>query len=1011
MKKRQTTYRLGLLTIILFFAFQATAQSNLEQLFVNPPDYAKPRGYWIWGHGNYDYSTIKRELKAFKEMGLGGVDIFDMGIADPYDIIPDGNPFLGEKMLDGIAFALQEANKLDLKMGFSVSNGWNAGGDWTAPDEMLMQLLFWQDTLKGPVKIEEVGFPELPKIFKKPYGTFELFPQLNDEGFPEFYEDVSLLAYPLSADNKIADTEKVLFFNVDDLKGNKIKLDLPEGNWVLTRAVVSPLGQKMWMRSSNSNGFIMDHYSKKATKNHFEHIVGKLEERLGDLGESSLERLYLCSFEAEDYIIWSPELKEEFFAQHGYEPDVYMPVFTGQKVLDENTTKRFLHDYRSTVSEMFVNYHYRQASQICRDHGLLLASESGGPGPPLHYVPTEDLKALGAVDIMRGEFWNMPQRWKDKKGRDLLQVVKNIASAAHIYGHKVVEMESFTSQTKHWQEAPYDLKKIADQAFCQGMTRVIYHTMPHSPPEAGVPGWSYQAGTHIHPKMTWWDMSKPFHTYLARCSALLMQGNFVADVAFYYGSDIPNFAIGSKYPREGLGEGYDYDDLNTEILLQTEKVENGKIILPSGMQYHVLVLPDSAVMELRVLKKVEELLQKGATIIGPKPKFVYGLNQFEAQEVELKKIADNIWGKSSAKRKRKKNYGKGTIITGYTAREILEEKGIFQDFNYKVASNQSAPLIDYIHRSTGEEEIYFIRNMDTLALIANLNFRIPQNMKPAIWDPVSGEISQPAIFRFHEKGLEMPLKLEGLQSYFIVFSKTNESLSFINKITKNGEILFPAETMEDFDFSAKFQENQAIVFQTSLPGEYELIRNNGAVEKENFSTAPQIKILENSWQVHFPYGWGFDPVQQFDELMDWTAHPNSALKIFSGKASYKTSFEVEDEFLELKSNYFLDLGELGDVATVYLNGKEVGTSIFPPHQLNIDGIIKSGLNYLEVEVANTWLNQLIGESKKPLDEQRTRSNLGNTNGERPWSNYSPKRSGLLGPVRIISRPFMEFPRE
>jgi len=309
-------------------------------------------------------------------------------------------------MLDGIAYALQEARKLDLSMGLSVSNGWNAGGDWTGPDEKIMRLLFCQDTLRGPVELSEVGFPEIPRKFQKPYGTYDLFPQVGPDGFPEYYENVALVAFPVTADNLITDFNRIIYFDPGKIQGKRVAVNLPEGNWILMRAVVTPLGQKMWMRSDRSNGFIMDHYSRKATKHHFEYIVGKLEDKMGNLGESALERLYLASFEAEDYVIWSPELPETFYEQHGYRIDPYIPALAGQKIVNDETTERFLYDYRLTVSEMFVNNHYRQASQICRDHGVLLASESGGPGPPLHYVPTEDLKALGSVDIMRGEFWN-----------------------------------------------------------------------------------------------------------------------------------------------------------------------------------------------------------------------------------------------------------------------------------------------------------------------------------------------------------------------------------------------------------------------------------------------------------------------------------------------------------------------------------------------------------------------------------------------------------------------------
>ena len=987
MKKLFTT----IIVFLILFTFEVSAQDQLEEIFKNPPNMAKPRGYWVWGHGNFDYSTIKKELKAFKEMGLGGMDIFDMGIADPYDIIPAGNPFMGEEMLDGITFALKEAKKLDLKMGFSVSNGWNAGGSWTEPDEMIMQLLIWKDTLKGPVKIDEIGFPKLPVTFKKPYGSFELFPQYGKDGFPEYYQNVGLQAYPLIANN-IMDTANVLYFNTDKIDGNKVNIELPEGDWVLTRVVVSPLGQKMWMRSDNSPGFIMDHFSKKATKHHFEHIISKLEERLGDLGESSLERLYLCSFETEDYIIWSPELKKEFFALHGYKPDPFLPVFSGQQVVDKETTERFMHDYRITVSEMFVNNHYKQASEICHEHGLLLASESGGPGPPLHYVPTEDLKALGAVDIMRGEFWNMPLKWEDRLGRNLLQVVKNIASAAHIYGHKIVEMESFTSQTKHWQESPFELKKIADQAFCEGMTRVVYHTMPHSPPEAGVPGWSYQAGTHIHPKMTWWDMSKPLHAYLAKCSAMLMQGNFVADVAFYYGNEIPNFAIGSKYSREGLGAGYDYDDLNTEILLQTDKVVNGNIVLPTGMQYKILVLSDNIKMELNVLRKVEELLQKGATIIGTKPEKVYGLENFRDQEAEMKEIADKIWGNGT--KKRKKEYGKGTIITGFTAKEILEEKSYFQDFAYQTSTGEKT--LDYIHRSTENAEIYFMRNKDSVTVSANVRFRVDR-MEPAFWNPVTGEMSAPAIYNQQTKGMEMPIKLSPYESVFVVFKK-EEPKAHINEITYNGNVLFPTITPNEANFSAIFDANGSIEFYAAKEGDYELKMSDGNTERITISKPQKELLIDKSWDVTFPAGWGFHPIQKFEKLIDWTQHENDEIKIFSGKAVYKTTFEFEG--LSSNENYYIDLGKVGEVAQIYLNGEEVGISIYPPHRLLINEQLKEGSNHLVVEVANTWLNQLIGESEKPLENQRTRSNLGSSNGKRPWSEYEPLPSGLIGPVKI-----------
>ena len=223
-------------------------------------------------------------------------------------------------------------------------------------------------------------------------------------------------------------------------------------------------------------------------------------------------------------------------------------------------------------------------------------------------MPTEELKALGSVDIMRGEFWNGKTEQLTPDGFEELQIVKPIASAAHIYGHRVVEMEAFTSHI-NWQEGPDVFKPLADRAFCEG------HDARRLPHDGAQPSRSGSARldlpgrfAHEHqPHLV--ELSEPLHAYFARCSALLMQGDFVADVAWYYGDEVPNFAK-PKHLRPGLGYGYDYDDLNTEVLLRAGVDGEGKILLPSGMRYAVLVLPDdNHRMSLAVLAEARGVVE------------------------------------------------------------------------------------------------------------------------------------------------------------------------------------------------------------------------------------------------------------------------------------------------------------------------------------------------------------------------------------------------------------------
>ena len=846
------------------------AQSQLKSIFVTPPDVAKPRAYWLFGQGNYDYTQITSDLKAYKEMGYAGLDIFDLGIGDPYNKVPSGPAYMSDEQLDGVVFAMKEAKKLGLRMGMSVSNGWNAGGDWTTNDEMSMNMLFSKDTVQGPLKISKIKFPSIPTFCTKVFGKFPLYPIIGKDGFPEYYENVSLVAYPLTENGLIGSLDQVIRFDTKKINGNVVDIELPAGKWVLLRSVVSPLGQKMWASSDNSHGYIMDHFSEKATNHHFSHLFNRLESRMGTLKGSALERFYLCSFESEATTEWSPALADYFFKLNGYSIDPYIPILAGQKVVDNETTQRFLHDYRYAISEMFVNNHYRQARKMCNDKGLLIASESGGPGPPVHRVPTEDYKALGAVDVMRGEFWNNINQaeFNDERGGDILSVIKNVAGAAHVYGRKVVEMEAFTGR-KHWRENPLELKKLADYAFCNGMTRVVYHTGTLSPKEAGLPGWSYGAGTHIAPNLSWWSLSKPMHDYFARVGGMLLQGNFVADVAYYRGEDVPNFGIGYKYTKETLGEGFDYDDINTEILLQTTDVENGKIKLPCGMTYSVLVLPNNGKMSIEVLRVIENLLQKGATIIGNKPTTVYGLANFKAREAEMIELANKIWGTSSAKRQIRK-YGNGQLITGYTEKEILTKQGIAPDLLAK-AENKTSKLA-YIHRSTDKEEIYFVSNTDSVPVTAQVQFRAT-GMQPQLWNPVTAETTVLSDYMVDAKKTTCSISLSGYGSVFVIFSK-------------------------------------------ELPSKLGVFSTKKSIDARSISSLS----LNGPWDVRFTYGYGFDPIQKFDSLVDWRNHSNKELSSYSGLASYKLAFNVSKEFLSTNNSYSISLGKVGEVARVYLNG-------------------------------------------------------------------------------------------
>jgi len=97
---------------------------------------------------------------------------------------------------------------------------------------------------------------------------------------------------------------------------------------------------------------------------------------------------------------------------------------------------------------LIINNLYKNAKELCNKYGLKINCEAGGPGYPLYNGPAEPLKALGALDIPRGEFWiNHSRYYQDntKDSIDILRVVKEVAAASHIYEKGIVEQEAFTS--------------------------------------------------------------------------------------------------------------------------------------------------------------------------------------------------------------------------------------------------------------------------------------------------------------------------------------------------------------------------------------------------------------------------------------------------------------------------------------------------------------------------------------------------------------------------------------
>ena len=757
--------------------------------------------------------------------------------------------------------------------------------------------------------------------------------------------------------------------------------DVPEGNWTLMRFVCANTGERLKVPSPNSDGLATDHFSAEATRDFITTLLGRLETKLGDLSNSGIKQLYLPSYEVRG-LIWTPEFLEQFKKYRGYDMTTYLPALVGCRIENEDRTRRFQYDFQKTRGDLLVDAFYREASKTVHEKGLGIEAEAGGPGPPVHHVPVDALRALGAVDEMRGEFWpwrpDMSQLW----------VVKETACAAHIYGRRRVHMESFTG-FRHWQDGPNELKPSADRAFCEGMNHIVWHTSTHQPEEAGKPGWVYGAGSHLTPNLAWWPLAKPFLDYLSRCSFMLQQGKFIGDVCYYYGDQGANF-VPPKHTDPSLGLGYDYDVTNAEVILTRMSVQDGLITLPDGMHYELLVLPERDDFDLKVLQKIEQLLQAGATVVGPKPVRSNGLTDYPNRDRQVQQLADQIWGDCDGKNIFERPYGKGKIVWGRSLRAILQQKGVGPDFEF-ISEQHDLPTsdIDYIHRKTPDTDIYFLRNKTSKPITGVALFRVA-NKIPEFWHPDSAQRIESALYEQVDGATRVPISLGSNGSVFVVFRKSAEPFHVTS--IKPPVVLWKAG---DHD----------ICFASATGGEYTFRLSNEQTLEVALDPLPKPIDLKSEWTVHFPTGWGAPKSTSFEKLISWTSNEIEGIRHFSGVARYETTMEVPGTWLEENRRVTIDLGNLWALGRVRVNGERVGTLWKPPYQLDITDVVHSGKNRLEVEIANTWANRLVGDASLPEEKRFCRTNINTTGAPEapgvPWGNVPLHPSGLFGPVRIL----------
>jgi hypothetical protein len=488
--------------------------------------------------------------------------------------------------------------------------------------------------------------------------------------------------------------------------------------------------------------------------------------------------------------------------------------------------------------------------------------------------------------------------------------------------------------------------------------------------------------------------------YLARCCHMLQQGLFVADVAYYYGDKAPNFwplyhNVPEKPLLDGLGAGYDYDVVNSDVIINRMSVKDGRVILPDGMSYRVLVLPDQRDMPLEVLYKLEQLVAKGATLIGPRPSEVPGLKNHAKQTRKLRALAKKMWGACDGSGVTMNRYCKGIVISGLTPREWLAQESIATDFS--CFNLEHAESLDYIHRQTDDTEIYFVRNKTLQSLSADCLFRVAGGT-PQLWNPANGSMTPLYIHKAVDDGTRVRLDLPPWGSAFVVFGKAKgvARMDAVHRTGKSNDASLPAERILALD-------KKTTTIQCWQNGQYTLEDSSGQSKAIKVDTLPDPVTLAGPWRVAFDPEWGAPAELTLPKLISWTEHEDEGVKYYSGAGFYTKTLDVPADWLAAGRKVYLDLGEVRDLAEVYVNGKSVGVLWKAPFRADITLQVQPGVNQLKIEVMNLWINRLVGDQKLLEEKRLTRTNVDVFDGFRapPGTTWPVEPAGLLGPVRLL----------
>lgn len=594
-----------------------------------------------------------------------------------------------------------------------------------------------------------------------------------------------------TTDSEVPQTDCIKKENLINLtasmKDGVLTARLPKGTWKLLRMGHTATGHTN-ATGGAGKGLECDKFNAVAVRKQFDNWFGKAFTATDPvLARRVLKFMHIDSWECGSQN-WSDNFAEEFRVRRGYDLMPYLPLLGGIPMESAEVSENVLRDVRTTISELVLDVFYKVLAEQAKKYDCEFSAECVSPT-----MVSDGLLHYQAVDRPMGEFW-LRSPTHDKPN-DMLDAI----SGAHIYGKRLVQAEGFTQVRGTWDEHPGMLKTLLDRNFALGINKMFYHVYTHNPYMDRKPGMTLDGiGLFFQRDQTWWKQGKAFVDYTTRCQALLQYGVPVIDIAVFTGEEMPRRSIlpdrlvpslpgifgKERVERErirlaNVGEpqrempvgvfhsanmadpeqwvnpmrGYAYDSFNRDALLRLAEAKDGRMILPGGASYKVLVLPlphpmspDNLPLSKEVQAKIDALRKAGVVI----PELPYTAEDFSVYGLE---------------------------------RDVIVPEDIA-----------------WTHRRGEEADIYFIANQQEKDRTVPVSLRIAEG-EPELWNPVNGEIRKASSWKQENGRMLVDVKLAADESVFIVIPRVvsrgiedsdNKNETSSSLVAEKWEVEFPA---------------------------------------------------------------------------------------------------------------------------------------------------------------------------------------------------------------------------